>query len=228
MSHHKKEMHQEVRSEHWLNVKNDQDYFHLIEKKPGLFVRHTGCCIYEYLCVATKVPLEEISFCTCAAPDANLDRLVTTPHSEIIPCPDKFPMIIEAMKHIWVTVNNPISVSLNWSRFMRKSLRQQKKIRSPPFIHWMNSNCGRIIIFFQAIWISNPPTRRSWTCCVSCRNVLLVWLICWAGSSTWTESLAKLEEQNCWTISTPWDSSQGSSRWTRCLFWLALQLSILP
>ena len=97
MSHHNKEMHHEVRSEHWLNVKNDQDYFHLIEKKLGQFVRHTGCCIYEYLCVATK----EISFCTCAAPDANLDNLVTTPHSEIIPCPDKFPMIIEGMKQVW-------------------------------------------------------------------------------------------------------------------------------
>ena len=109
MSHHNKEMLQEVRSEQWLSVKNNQDYLHLIEKKPGLFVRNTGCCIYEYLCVATKVPLEEISFCTCAAPDANLDSLVTTPHSEIIPCPDKFPMIIEAMKHIWVTVNRRVA-----------------------------------------------------------------------------------------------------------------------
>ena len=35
--------------EQWLNIKNNWDYSHSIEKKPRLFVRCTGCCIYEYL-----------------------------------------------------------------------------------------------------------------------------------------------------------------------------------
>ena len=69
MSHHNKEMLQEEQKEQdigtceqWLNVKNDRDYLHPVEKKPGLFVRQTGCFIFKYLCVAIKVPLAEISF----------------------------------------------------------------------------------------------------------------------------------------------------------------------
>ena len=69
MSHHNKEMLQEEQKEQdigsceqWLNIKNDQDYLHPVEKKPGLFVRQTGCFIFKYLCVAIKVPLAEISF----------------------------------------------------------------------------------------------------------------------------------------------------------------------
>ncbi len=67
----------------------------------------------EYLCVATKVPLAEISFCVLATPViihyADLDSLVTTPHPEIIPCSDQFPMIIETRKHAWVTVKRRVA-----------------------------------------------------------------------------------------------------------------------
>jgi len=63
--------------------------------------------------VATKVPLAEISFCVLAAPViihyADLDSLVTTPHPEIIPCSDQFPMIIETRKHAWVTVKRRVA-----------------------------------------------------------------------------------------------------------------------
>lgn len=90
MAHHNKETLQEVRGEltigkfeQWLDIKNDQDYLHTIEKKLGLLVRHTGCCIYKYLCVATEVLLEEISFSY-----ADLDSLFTTSHHEVIPCSD--------------------------------------------------------------------------------------------------------------------------------------------
>ena len=46
--------------EQWLSVKNGQDYLHPIENRSGLFVRCTGHCVFEYMCVATKVPLAEI------------------------------------------------------------------------------------------------------------------------------------------------------------------------
>ena len=49
-------------------MKNDRDYLHPIEKKLGLLVKQTGCCIYEYLCLTTKVPLAEISFYVCGTP----------------------------------------------------------------------------------------------------------------------------------------------------------------
>ncbi len=71
-----------------FSMKNDRDYLHPIEKKLGLLVRWTGCCIYEYLCLTTEVQLAEISFYVCGAPViihgsifyADLDSLVTTAH----------------------------------------------------------------------------------------------------------------------------------------------------
>ena len=113
MSDYNKEMLQEVwRDQHissfgdWLSIKNDRDYLHPIEKKPGLFVRFKGRFIYKFLSVETKVPLAEISFCICATPViicgficyADLDSLVITAHLEVIHCSDQFPLILETTK----------------------------------------------------------------------------------------------------------------------------------
>ena len=73
--------------------------------------------IYKYLCVATEVPIAEISFCVSAAPViihgsisfADLDSLVTTAHSRIIPCSHQFQMILETTKDVWVTINGIVS-----------------------------------------------------------------------------------------------------------------------
>ena len=100
MAHHNKELLQKVRRdqdmgccEQWLSIKDEPDYLYPMEKRQGLLVRCTGCFVFEYLCVATEVPLAEIFFCIHASPVviqgaigyANLDSLVTTLHPEIIP-----------------------------------------------------------------------------------------------------------------------------------------------
>ena len=74
-----------------------------MEKKPGLFVRKTGSCVFKNLCMAVEVSLAEIFCCVSATPNiirgticyANLYSLVTIPHPEIIPCNNQFPMIAE-------------------------------------------------------------------------------------------------------------------------------------
>ena len=78
---------------------------------------------------------------------------------------------------------------------MRKSQRWPK-IRSPPFIHWLNSNHGRIVIL--------PPEDHELVVSHGGMFSLGSSIICWAGSLTWTKSLemCKLEEQNCQTILT--------------------------
>ncbi len=63
-----------------------------MEKKPGLFVRKTGSCVFKNLCMAVEVSLAEIFCCVSATPNiicgsicyADLYSLVTIPHPEII------------------------------------------------------------------------------------------------------------------------------------------------
>ena len=197
MSHHNKEMLQEVQRkqdigscEQWLSIMNDRDYLLPIKKKPGLFVRRTGCCIYKCLCVATKVPLAEIYFCISSAPliihgtisYTGLDSLVSTAHSEIISCSDQFSMIVKTTKHVWVTINRrapQIAKLIPIHEKVSKIAEDQITTLYTP----AEFNRGRIIIVFQAI--RNPPTRRSWIHCVSWKNVLAVWVICWEGVSWW-------------------------------------------
>ena len=173
MSHHNKEMLQEVQRkqdigscEQWLSIMNDRDYLLPIEKKPGVFVRRTGCCIYKCLCVATKVRLAEIYFCISSAPliihgtisYTDLDSLVTTAHSEIISCSDQFSMIVKTTKHVWVTINRrapQIAKLIPFHEKVSKITEDQITTLYTP----AEFNRGRIIIVFQAI--QNPPTRRS-------------------------------------------------------------------
>ena len=143
--------------------------------------------IYKYLCVATEVPLAEISFWISAAPVIirgsisfpDLDSLVTTAHPEIIPCSDQFQMVLETTKDVWVTINGRVSQ-------IAETLIHEKvsKIVDDQNTTLMSSNCGRIIIVFPAIY--NPPTRKSWTHSVSWKNVLAVHQLCWEMSSIWT------------------------------------------
>ena len=63
--------------------------------------------------MAVEVSLAEIFCCVSATPNiilgsicyADLYSLVTIPHPEIIPCSNRFPMILETRKHVWVTIN---------------------------------------------------------------------------------------------------------------------------
>ena len=72
---------------------------------------------FEYQCISMEVPLAEIKHCVRAAPVIlqgvlqfqDLDSLVTTPHPEVIPYHQNFPMLLETTKSIWIAVNQRIS-----------------------------------------------------------------------------------------------------------------------
>ena len=87
----------------WLSIKNDRDYHHPVRREAGLFVRRTGRVVYEYACNQVLVTIAELKHCTRATPVilrgkvvyADLDTRVVSPHEEIVPCHQKYPMMLE-------------------------------------------------------------------------------------------------------------------------------------
>ena len=131
---------------------------------------------------------------------------------------NSFPMIIKTTKQVWVTIS-----------------RRVAKIAKPIPIHEKVSKIAED----QITTLYPPDELQSWKDYNSFPSFIkssyqkILDSLCvmkeFASSSSnmLGRVMYKLEGQN-WMISTPWELSQGSSTWSRSLFWLASHLSILP